>query len=71
MAKQASVIGWMPRFVGCEWMQEGTLLLIQMAKMAAGLARLRDARIPYISVLCDPTTGVVAASFASLGDIVT
>lgn len=50
-------------------MQEGTLSLMQMAKASAALARLRDARIPYISVLCDPTTGGVAASFASLGDL--
>jgi len=50
-------------------MQEGALSLMQMAKVAAALARLRDARIPYISVLCDPTTGGVAASFASLGDL--
>jgi acetyl-CoA carboxylase carboxyl transferase subunit beta len=50
-------------------MQEGTLSLMQMAKVAAALARLHDARIPYISVLCDPTTGGVAASFASLGDL--
>src|SRR6516162_9573941 len=50
-------------------MQEGTLSLMQMAKVAAALARLGDARIPYISVLCDPTTGGVAASFASLGDL--
>ena len=50
-------------------MQEGTLSLMQMAKVAAALARLRDARIPYLSVLCDPTTGGVAASFASLGDL--
>jgi acetyl-CoA carboxylase carboxyl transferase subunit beta len=50
-------------------MQEGTLSLMQMAKVAAALARLHDVRIPYISVLCDPTTGGVAASFASLGDI--
>jgi acetyl-CoA carboxylase carboxyl transferase subunit beta len=50
-------------------MQEGTLSLMQMAKIAAALARLRDARIPYLSVLCDPTTGGVAASFASLGDL--
>ncbi len=50
-------------------MQEGTLSLMQMAKVAAALTRLRDARIPYVSVLCDPTTGGVAASFASLGDL--
>ena len=41
------------------------LSLMQMAKVSAAIARLRDARIPYISVLCDPTTGGVAASFAS------
>ena len=50
-------------------MQEGVLSLMQMAKVSAAIARLRDERIPYISVLCDPTTGGVAASFASLGDL--
>ncbi|HEX4211634.1 MAG TPA: acetyl-CoA carboxylase, carboxyltransferase subunit beta [Candidatus Binataceae bacterium] len=50
-------------------MQEGILSLMQMAKVAAAISRLRAAHIPYISVLCDPTTGGVAASFASLGDI--
>ena len=50
-------------------MQEGTLSLMQMAKVAAAIGRLRDARIPYIAVACDPTTGGVAASFASLGDL--
>ena len=50
-------------------MQEGILSLMQMAKVAAAISRLRSAHIPYISVLCDPTTGGVAASFASLGDI--
>ncbi|HXR24688.1 MAG TPA: acetyl-CoA carboxylase, carboxyltransferase subunit beta [Candidatus Binataceae bacterium] len=50
-------------------MQEGALSLMQMAKVSAAIARLRDARIPYISVLCDPTTGGVAASYASLGDL--
>jgi acetyl-CoA carboxylase carboxyl transferase subunit beta len=50
-------------------MQEGTLSLMQMAKVAVALTRLRDTHIPYISVLCDPTTGGVAASFASLGDL--
>jgi acetyl-CoA carboxylase carboxyl transferase subunit beta len=42
--------------------------LMQMAK-AAALTRQREARIPYISVLCDPTTGGIAASLASLGDL--
>jgi acetyl-CoA carboxylase carboxyl transferase subunit beta len=50
-------------------MQEGALSLMQMAKIAAAIARLRDASIPYISVMCDPTTGGVAASFANLGDV--
>lgn len=50
-------------------MQEGALSLMQMAKVSAALGRLRDQRLPYISVACDPTTGGVAASFASLGDL--
>lgn len=50
-------------------MQEGALSLMQMAKASAAIARLRDARLPYISVMCDPTTGGVAASFAMLGDL--
>ncbi|HXU44434.1 MAG TPA: acetyl-CoA carboxylase, carboxyltransferase subunit beta [Thermoanaerobaculia bacterium] len=50
-------------------MQEGVLSLMQMAKISASLARLREARIPYVSVLTDPTTGGVTASFAMLGDL--
>ena len=50
-------------------MMEGTLSLMQMAKVSAGLARLDRARLPYISVLTDPTTGGVTASFAMLGDL--
>lgn len=50
-------------------MQEGALSLMQMAKISAGLARLDDAGIPYISVLTDPTTGGVSASYAMLGDL--
>jgi acetyl-CoA carboxylase carboxyl transferase subunit beta len=50
-------------------MMEGVLSLMQMAKIAAALARLDDARLPYISVLTDPTTGGVTASFAMLGDV--
>lgn len=50
-------------------MQEGVLSLMQMAKVSTAIARLRDARLPYLSVLCDPTTGGVAASFAMLGDL--
>ncbi len=50
-------------------MQEGILSLMQMAKISAALMRLRDAGVPYISVLTDPTTGGVTASFAMLGDL--
>lgn len=50
-------------------MQEGALSLMQMAKISAGLARLRDRGLPYISVMTDPTTGGVTASFAMLGDL--
>ena len=50
-------------------MQEGALSLMQMAKVSAAVARQRDARLPYISVMCDPTSGGVAASFAMLGDL--
>ena len=50
-------------------MQEGTLSLMQMAKVSAALARLDDAALPYISVLTNPTTGGVTASFAMLGDL--
>ena len=50
-------------------MQEGTLSLMQMAKISAALALLDEARLPYISVMTDPTTGGVTASFAMLGDI--
>ncbi len=51
-------------------MQEGILSLMQMAKTSAALARLHEARIPYISVLTDPTTGGVSASIAMLGDVI-
>ncbi|MFL6229387.1 MAG: acetyl-CoA carboxylase carboxyltransferase subunit beta, partial [Pyrinomonadaceae bacterium] len=51
-------------------MQEGTLSLMQMAKIAAALGRLDDVRLPFISVLTDPTTGGVTASFAMLGDVI-
>jgi acetyl-CoA carboxylase carboxyl transferase subunit beta len=50
-------------------MMEGTLSLMQMAKVSAALARLDRARLPYLSVLTDPTTGGVTASFAMLGDV--
>jgi acetyl-CoA carboxylase carboxyl transferase subunit beta len=51
-------------------MQEGTLSLMQMAKIAAALAQLDEARLPFVSVLTDPTTGGVTASFAMLGDAI-
>jgi acetyl-CoA carboxylase carboxyl transferase subunit beta len=50
-------------------MMEGALSLMQMAKISAALARLDRAKLPYISVLTDPTTGGVTASFAMLGDL--
>ncbi len=50
-------------------MQEGAQSLMQMAKISAALARLAEAQIPFISVLTDPTTGGVTASFAMLGDL--
>lgn len=51
-------------------MQEGTLSLMQMGKISAALQRLHEARLPFISVLTDPTTGGVTASFAMLGDVI-
>ncbi|MCB1081988.1 MAG: acetyl-CoA carboxylase carboxyl transferase subunit beta, partial [Chlamydiia bacterium] len=51
-------------------MQESIFSLMQMAKTSAGLARLHNAGLPFISILANPTTGGVTASFASLGDII-
>lgn len=51
-------------------MMEGAFSLMQMAKTSARLARLADAKLPFISVLTDPTTGGVTASFAMLGDVI-
>jgi len=51
-------------------MQESILSLMQMAKTSAALARLHEADLPYISILTNPTTGGVTASFASLGDLI-
>jgi acetyl-CoA carboxylase carboxyl transferase subunit beta len=51
-------------------MQEGIFSLMQMAKVASAIGRLKDNGILYISVLCDPTFGGVTASFATLGDII-
>jgi acetyl-CoA carboxylase carboxyl transferase subunit beta len=50
-------------------MQEGVISLMQMAKISAGLARMDEARLPFISVMTDPTTGGTTASFAMLGDL--
>jgi acetyl-CoA carboxylase carboxyl transferase subunit beta len=50
-------------------MQEGVLSLMQMAKISAALGKLAEGRIPYISVMTDPTTGGVTASYAMLGDL--
>ena len=50
-------------------MQEGILSLMQMAKISAALARMHEARLPFISILTDPTTGGVTASYAMLGDL--
>ena len=50
-------------------MMEGIASLMQLAKVSAGLARLSDEKVPYISVMTDPTTGGVTASFAMLGDL--
>lgn len=51
-------------------MQESTLSLMQMVKTSAALAKLHEAKVPFISVLTNPTSGGVTASFASLGDII-
>ncbi|HOY65827.1 MAG TPA: acetyl-CoA carboxylase, carboxyltransferase subunit beta [Candidatus Ozemobacteraceae bacterium] len=50
-------------------MQEGIFSLMQMAKTSAAVARMNAAKVPYVSILTDPTTGGVSASFASLGDV--
>ena len=50
-------------------MQEGMLSLMQMAKTCGALARLAEARLPYISLMTHPTTGGVTASFATIGDV--
>jgi len=51
-------------------MQEGVLSLMQLAKTSAAVGRLHDAGLPYLSIMCDPTTGGVTASFAFLGDVI-
>jgi acetyl-CoA carboxylase carboxyl transferase subunit beta len=51
-------------------MQEGTLSLMQLAKTSAAIGRMHETRCPYVSVMCDPTTGGVTASFAFQGDVI-
>jgi acetyl-CoA carboxylase carboxyl transferase subunit beta len=72
-AIERGLTGRMPVIVvscsGGARMMEGALSLMQMAKVSAALARLDRAGIPYLSVLTDPTTGGVTASFAMLGDL--
>ncbi|MDA3792939.1 MAG: acetyl-CoA carboxylase carboxyltransferase subunit beta, partial [Elusimicrobia bacterium] len=50
-------------------MQEGMISLMQMAKTSAAISRLSEERIPYFSLMCDPTSGGVSASYAMLGDV--
>ena len=64
----APVVGFIES--GGARMQEGLLSLLQMAKTTAMIARLADAKLPFISVLADPTMGGVSASFAFMGDVV-
>ena len=72
-AIERSIAGRMPLVIvsasGGARMQEGAVSLMQMAKISAALMRLDEAGVPYISVLTDPTTGGVTASFAMLGDL--
>jgi acetyl-CoA carboxylase carboxyl transferase subunit beta len=72
-AIERAVVGRLPVLIvscsGGARMMEGALSLMQMAKISAALARLDRARLPYISILTDPTTGGVTASFAMLGDV--
>ena len=72
-AIERAIAGRMPIVIvscsGGARMMEGALSLMQMAKISGALARLDRARLPYISVLTDPTTGGVTASFAMLGDL--
>ena len=72
-AIERAIDGRMPVVIVCcsggARMMEGALSLMQMAKVSGALARLDRARLPYIAVLTDPTTGGVTASFAMLGDL--
>jgi acetyl-CoA carboxylase carboxyl transferase subunit beta len=70
---ERAIAGRMPLVIVCcsggARMMEGALSLMQMAKISAALARLDRAGLPFLSVLTDPTTGGVTASFAMLGDL--
>jgi acetyl-CoA carboxylase carboxyl transferase subunit beta len=72
-AAEHALAEWIPLVIvsasGGARMQEGTLALMQLAKTIAALERLRAAGVPYVSVMTDPTTGGVFASFAVLGDV--
>ncbi len=72
-ASERALIGKQPVVIisasGGARMMEGALSLMQMAKISAALAKLGEAKLPYVSVLTDPTTGGVTASFAMLGDL--
>ena len=72
-AVERALAGRLPLIIVCcsggARMMEGTLSLMQMAKIGAALARLDRARLPYLAVLTDPTTGGVTASFAMLADL--
>ena len=73
MAAEAALRGHCPLIIvsssGGARMHEGALSLMQMAKSCAAIARLREAKVPFISILADPCTGGVSASFAALGDL--
>jgi len=69
MARQKKVPLIIVSSSGGARMMEGALSLMQLAKTSAKLAQLSDAGIPYVSIMTDPTTGGVTASFAMLGDI--
>lgn len=73
-AAERALAGRLPLIIfsasGGARMQEGALSLMQLAKTSAAISRLHESRLPYLSVLCDPTTGGVAASFAFLGDVI-
>ncbi len=73
-AAEMAVVESLPLIIVCSSggarMQEGILSLMQMAKTSAAIGRLKDAGMPYISILSDPTFGGVTASFAMLGDII-